>query len=84
MSRRDSELRSQASESRWSSWRVNILSIAFVISAISRAVIAICFVYTLVVVVPELVELGWAIESGMGSIEGGIESLADALAEEGA
>ena len=74
MSRRDSELRSQASESRWSSWRVTILSAAFVLMALSLAVIAACLVYALVVVVPELLDLGWVLKDE-------VRHLADVLTE---
>ena len=73
MSRRDTDPRVESSESR-SSWRITILSAAFVLMAISLAVIAVCFAYTLVVVVPELLDLGW-------TLRGEVSSLAEALAE---
>ena len=74
MSRRDGDLRSKASESRASSWRVTILSGAFVLMALSLAVIAACLVWTLVVVVPELLDLGWVLKDE-------VRHLAETLAE---
>ena len=73
MSRRDTDPRVETSESR-SSWRVNLLSAAFVLMALEGAVLAICFVYALLFVVPELLELGWALKDEM-------RLLAETLAE---
>lgn len=73
MSRQDTGPRVEATESR-PSWRVNILSAAFVLMALSLAVIAVCFVYALVVVMPDLLDLGWALKDEM-------RLLAETLAE---
>ena len=67
MSRRDTDPRAEATESR-SSWRVNLLSAAFVLLALEGAVLAICFVYALLFVVPELLELGWALRGEMAHL----------------
>ena len=74
MSRRDTDPRAETTESRASSWRVTILSAAFVLMALSLAVIAVCFVYALVVVVPELLDLGWVLKDE-------VRHLADVLSE---
>lgn len=73
MSRQEPEPRERATGSR-SAWRVNALSLFFVLFSLSTAALAIGFLYALIFVVPEVLELGWTLVEEM-------RHLAEVLAE---